>query len=208
MEPGAPQLRAFQLLAAQPNLDLPTLVKASQAIEFTREALASMGLADPMHPYGRRILMDSPVLEVMVATWTDDMPCIPHDHGGAIGAVRVLSGSAEHRIWTLNDGKLSVSRTHTISQGDILSCGPHMIHSMCATDDQFMTLHMYTRAIDHMVIYDVNQPETMVINGGCGAWIPENKDQIYRRKKGFHSRKAITHGMSFSSQPTHGQQPL
>jgi cysteine dioxygenase len=136
---------------------------------------ARLAMPDDQRPYGRRVLFAGEGLEVMVATWTRGVSCAPHDHGGAFGAVQVLQGRARHRIWTVQDGALRLLKEHTAGPGDLLTCGPDMIHSMGDDGDDapLMTLHLYTPSIDFMVVYDTDGDETLVVDGDCGAWVPE-----------------------------------
>jgi predicted metal-dependent enzyme (double-stranded beta helix superfamily) len=157
---------------------------------------AFIGVANPdsSNPYGRQVLVNTPALEVMVASWTRGMVCAPHDHGGSLGAVRVLQGRARHWMWRCEDGQLSVTHEETVEAGGVMSCGANLIHSM--GDDgaelPLVTLHMYTAGIDHMVVYDVQGERTLVVDGGCGAWVPTAEPQMIRHEgQGFLSPKAV-----------------
>ena len=151
-----------ELRALQDSADLPASV------------LAELKQPDPAHPYGRKVLLAGEGVEVMVATWTRGMPCVPHDHGGALGVVRVLQGRARHRVWKVEDGALELRKEHVAVAGDLLSCGADFIHSMGddGADEPLMTLHMYAPTIDFMVVYDETAGQTLVVDGDCGAWIP------------------------------------
>ncbi len=123
-------------------------------------------------PYGRRVLLNSPEVEIMIACWADGVWCAPHTHGGSVGGVKVLQGAAQHRVWSVTNGQMRIQHEEELSAGDILSCGSEMIHSMCGRE--LITLHAYARAIDHMVVYDPELRRTFVVDGGEGAWVPDS----------------------------------
>jgi cysteine dioxygenase len=173
---------ALRQLADTEDLNLKRIQAFAARIELTEDLQRHLQNPDPTHPYGRTVLFESESLECMVATWTPGMPCRPHDHGGSWGAVRILQGRARHRIWSLRNGQMTERRVHTASSGDVLACGPSMVHSMGVddVDRMLLTLHLYTRSIDHMVVYDVENSRTHVVEGSCGAWIPDASSGLLR----------------------------
>jgi len=184
-------IAALADLAATPGLQLAHLDVFAKHVRFSAELLCTLQSPDPTNPYGRNVIHACDALECMVATWTPGVPCLPHDHGGAFGAVRVLQGQALHRIWSVNSNRLDAVHHHTAAAGAVLRCGPSMVHSMEAhTDDQLLvTLHLYTSAIDHMVVYDQTTSTTHVVDGACGAWLPPRDSGLIRSSRaGFFSR--------------------
>lgn len=182
---------ALQRLARIPDLSLAHLQDFAARVTFSDDLLDALRKPDADHPYGRNVIHACDVLECMVATWTRDNPCSPHDHGGSYGAVRVLQGQARHRIWSVEDDRLHEVRQHPAVPGDVLACGPSMVHSM-GDDNQprgLVTLHLYTTAIDHMVVYDPTAHVTHVVEGSCGAWVPSQASGMLRSSTpGIHSR--------------------
>ena len=146
------------------------------------EQARSLAEPDPRHPYGRKVLFAGDHVEGMVAAWTSAFPCAPHDHGGSFGAVRVLSGNVTHRIWRVADGRITLAREEQRQAGDILICGPDMVHSMVDSggDEPLVTLHLYTDPIGHMVVYDTATERTLVVQGDCGAWVPVDQPELIR----------------------------
>jgi cysteine dioxygenase len=153
------------------------------SLDALREALATptdgTGLAellhpDPERPYGRRVLLDGPHAEMMLATWTRGRPCAPHDHGGSIGAVRVVRGRARHRVHRVHDGALRTLHEETLEAGTVLTCGPTLVHSMAddGAEDGLVTLHLYVGPIPHMTVFDLEAGRTLQVSGDCGAWVP------------------------------------
>lgn len=170
-------------LSEHPGLRLPDLKALSQRIVLDAEQRAALQMPDPARPYGRRVIFANDALEAMVATWTRGRLCAPHDHGGSVGAVKVLQGRARHRVWAIEGGALVLRAEHTVAAGEILACGPDLIHSMGddGGDEPLMTLHLYTDCIDFMVVYEPDADATHVVEGSCGAWVPHDTPALIRR---------------------------
>jgi len=195
-------LAACRPYAQRSALGLPDLITLSRAITLSDADIDALSLSDPAHPYGRRVLMANAQLEVMVATWTPGFPCAPHDHGGQLGAVRVLRGASDHKIWRIAGGKATVLKEHIAGRDEVLGCGPEMVHSMgCAGHGEpLVTLHLYTRSIPHMIVYDLPRNETAIVNGYCGAWIPAaDSGQLVATLPGIWDRAAVSAWMAARS---------
>jgi hypothetical protein len=136
---------------------------------------ATLGAADSERPYGRDVILSTPELEAMVATWTRRRPCLPHTHGGAVGVVRVLRGHGIHRVWRLAHNRIDQTLEEAIAPGDTVVCPPRMLHSMedAGGAEPLVTLHLYSPAIPHMVVYDPASGRTYQVDGRVGAWVPE-----------------------------------
>ena len=175
---------ALHKLAESPGLDSKKLQDFAARVALSEALQTELQNPDPTHPYGRNVLFANDTLECMVATWTSGTPCLPHDHGGSWGAVRILQGQARHRIWAVGNGQMRETRVHTAGPGDVLACGPSMVHSMGveAVEDVLLTLHLYTRSIEQMVVYDVENAQTYVVDGNCGAWIPDASSGMLRSR--------------------------
>lgn len=188
MEPFARIIDPCRALAEREAPCLRSILEVARQIELSDTDLDALARPDHAHPYGRRVLMADPHLEVMVATWTPNTPCAAHDHGGSVGGVKVLRGQSLHRIFTIQDGELVQVREHIAQPGEILSFGPNLIHSMTSIDPStpLMTLHFYTDAIEMMVVYA--EGGTMAVDGSCGAWIPEDPALIRFRVSGVLAR--------------------
>lgn len=167
-------------------------MKAALAGPIDQSDLQSLLVEDPDRPYGRRVLLDGPHMEMMIASWTRGRVCAPHDHGGSVGAVRVLRGEAIHKVWKLVDGRLELALEERVGPGHILACGPDMVHSMgdAGAADKLATLHVYRDPIPYMVVYDQRRSRTLQVSGNCGAWVP-GPDQILREVPGLHQRAFV-----------------
>ncbi len=194
MTAAATILTPCRALSQRTDLGIQNLTELASSILLLPEEIEALRKPDLVHPYGRRVLMASPQLEVMVATWTPGMPCLPHDHGGSVGAVRVLAGRGEHRIWAIEHGRLQLRRAHTVEPGRVLSFGANLIHSMVSAspDEPLLTLHLYTDSISAMVVYETaGEGRTLVVDGSCGAWVPEDPANIQLSLPGAHPRSQL-----------------
>jgi len=187
-----PMLDRCREASALGTLALRDLVSLQEAVELAPDTLDALREPDPAHPYGRKVLLGGDGIEVMVATWTRGIPCVPHDHGGALGAVKILQGRARHRIWKVEGGALRLVREHVAEAGELLACGADLIHSMGddGAEAPLMTLHMYTPTIDFMVLYDPDADRTLVVDGDCGAWLPPS-DRVRDARGGILRRAEL-----------------
>lgn len=178
----SPVLRAATQVARDGPVEQRALQRVLAEAEIGPDSIAALAKADPSRPYGRRVLLANEDVEAMLATWTRGVPCAPHDHGGSVGGVRVLQGAAHHRIWQVRDGALHLVAEERVEAGDILSCGPDLVHSMvdAGDADPLVTLHLYAGPIRYMVVYDLEQAQTVVVDGGCGAWLPWDEPHLIR----------------------------
>jgi len=147
--------------------------------------------ADLTRPYSRKVLLNDPRLEVMVARWSPGIPCVPHDHADAQSVILLLKGCAEHKRYQLKDQRLHCVQTEYKKQGERVICAPYQIHAMAA-HPELVTLHLYSHSIENMIVYDLQTPSTFVVDGGCGAWLPvEDPKDILAQSPGHVSRKEL-----------------
>lgn len=164
-----------------PTIDeLVALLREGDVDEATLRALR---LPDPHHPYGRRVLFATDTMEAMLATWNREWPCAPHDHGGSEGAVRVVRGRCLHQLWRTEGGRLVLEHEELRVAGDVIVAEADLVHSMgdAGGEEALITLHAYVGPIEHMVVWDVPGRRTLVVDGGCGAWIPHDDPPLVRR---------------------------
>ncbi len=144
-----------------------------QGVEVTPELLDAADPPTRHRPYGRKVLLNTPGLEGMIARWNPGVPCAVHDHGNSAGAVKVLAGMGTHRQYHVAGGKLHLVAEDPVGPGDILQCGPTFVHAMeSSLDAPLYTLHLYGPSIPYMIVWDVPNNRTLKVDGGCGAWVP------------------------------------
>lgn len=176
----------IERLRSAPREPAP-LVAWLRELPITRDDVRGLLVADPHHPYGRGVLVSDPGLEVMLAAWAAGAACAPHDHGGAEGAVRVVAGRCLHRVYAPSGDALLLVEEREHGPGDVLVAGRNLVHAMSDLDpdEPLVTLHAYLPGIAAMVVYDVPGRRTLVVEGGCGAWVPDDPKQIVRAIDGF-----------------------
>ncbi len=169
-------------LRREGGLGLSALRRVLQDAVIAPETVDALGRVDETRPYGRRVLFADEHLEAMIAVWTPGVPCAPHDHGGSVGGVRVLRGEALHRVWRAREGQLELVAEERVSAGEVLACGPDLVHSMedGGAAESLATLHLYAGPIEQMIVYDVSCAQTLVVEGGCGAWLPWDEPALIR----------------------------
>ncbi len=177
-----PVLDRCKDLQREGALGLGALRRVLEEAQVCEQTVALLSRPDPSRPYGRRVLFADAHMEAMIALWTPGIPCAPHDHGGSVGGVRVLQGEAIHRIWRVRGGRLEQVAEERVGAGGVLACGPELVHSMEDAGGALplATLHLYAGPIDHMVVYDSASQRTLIVDGGCGAWVPDDEPHRIR----------------------------
>ena len=130
-------------------------------------------------PYERTVLHADPTAEVLLMGWQDGLACAPHDHGGASGAVFILTGACEETHYQFTqepESSLKPTRSIQHAAGDWFTIPETCIHSMQAmqAQQQAVSLHIYTPSPPGMRIYDTASKRCLLVGGNCGAWIPED----------------------------------
>ena len=142
---------------------------------------ASLSQSDPSKPYGRRVIYQDNLLEIMIATWTTKTMCAPHDHGGSWSAIRILQGTSKHQLYRISNQTLHCAHIEFCPTASFIQCTPNQIHSMgdaSIDTDTLITLHAYSKSIPYMMVYDTSTNQTFQVHGSCGAWIPKDTSQI------------------------------
>ncbi len=168
-------------LLSQSEIRTQDLITLLKSVEVSSSEIQALMQPDVEHPYGRRVFLNHPRLEVMVATWTRGTPCAPHDHHGSRSAIRVLQGRSHHRMFQCQNGRLVETLSERKEADDVLLCPPYQIHAMGddGAEQPLVTLHAYAGSIDNMVVY--SDTDTLIVSGACGAWIPDQEKDILAR---------------------------
>ena len=197
-----PLLRACARLLEAETIGIAALIAMVREIDFDEAQRAALCVANPAHPYGRRVILNHPRLEAMLATWTPGATCLPHDHGGAIGVVKVLAGRSHHQIYRVDADGLHLRHAERAEAGSLIPVGPDLVHAM--GDDRagepLVTLHIYSHSIDHMIVYDTDNTRTLVVDGCCGAWVP-GPGQLRLALPGFLPRRAVEAALAAPPSP-------
>jgi predicted metal-dependent enzyme (double-stranded beta helix superfamily) len=181
----------------QQGLTPMVLNKLSQLTSTNVPTVASFAASNEAHasmpqPYSRSVIHTGPDCEIMVARWTPQISCAPHDHGVSRGWVFYLEGHFLETSFQLNAGRTSQCLQPFATQkhlaGEYTFVKNDEIHS-CVSPDGGLSLHVYFPRIEQMQVYDIRGERTFTVSSDCGAWIPKPHQSIEERK--WNSLSAI-----------------
>lgn len=130
-------------------------------------------------PYGRRVLYQDAVMEVILMNWDENSECLPHDHGGSEGWVKILKGCASHGYYSSKNITPKLTNEEHLSEGTVIFAPKRMIHSMAnKSSDPLVTLHFYFPPISNMEVFDIAAERSAIVSSDCGAWWPESWKQL------------------------------
>jgi cysteine dioxygenase len=92
-------------------LRAPTPQQLRAAMEETDVGLDLLRphLGEPgIYPYGRKPLLSTDDVEIIVMNWAAGRICAPHDHGASFGWIRLVAGEVDHTLYTLDQNDLPV----------------------------------------------------------------------------------------------------
>jgi len=139
-------------------------------------------MADGGRPYGRTLLAESRDFEVVVAHWNGQDGCLPHDHGGSRGVVRVLEGAALVQNYVApeaNHGSVPLTPLgppRSLRCGESIAVTPDVVHSMKPVQAGLVTLHIYAGPVRGMRVFDLERRKGIRV-GDCGAWWPTREEE-------------------------------
>jgi cysteine dioxygenase len=128
-------------------------------------------------PYGRNILHSDLECEIMLASWTPNLPCCPHNHGHSKGWIFYLKGDFKETIYEWESGELNQVGAEFHQENSHTCMDNDFTHSCMATKEG-LSLHIYFPRIQSMRVHDLTNRRTLVVSDNCGAWIPEIKESI------------------------------
>jgi predicted metal-dependent enzyme (double-stranded beta helix superfamily) len=148
----------------------------------TREWLERSPPVPDETPYARTLLQEDERGELLVMSWQSDVRCVPHGHDGARGAIVVLRGRIEERIFETHGGSLgAVSSMRRAAAGACMQLDEGTVHDMVSIGDSpAVTLHVYRPRIETMRLFDLEEERTLVVDGGAGAWWPVEPGDVRR----------------------------
>lgn len=124
-------------------------------------------------PYGRRLILETSDVEVLIMGFLGGRRCPPHDHGRADGMLLVCAGTVEHQFYRPVPGGLEARDITCDAAGSILTAPADHVHAMGNPHEELLvTLHVYWPPIDRMTIYDLDAGRVLEVDSGAGAWLP------------------------------------
>lgn len=173
--------RASRLLGSLNKPRPDAMRSAMEALGATVQELGPFLQSPGVFPYGRKAILSTEWIELMVMNWSPQQLCSPHDHGGSFGWIQLVEGNADHVLYTLDQEGIPVQylrRRETT--GSMYFAARGMIHAMGnATRTPMVTLHAYSPPITGMKVYDPEKCLVCRVSDDCGAWWPaETRQQL------------------------------
>ena len=103
-----------------------------------------------------RLMARTPDFDAWLIAWPSGGKVDLHDHGHSTGAVSVISGALVEAVpWRDDTGRLSLVR-HELQAGATLGFGAGHVHDVTnESDQQALSLHVYSPALTSMTFYEV-----------------------------------------------------
>ena len=105
----------------------------------------------------------TPQLQVWVIAWPPGTSTGWHDHGGAIGAFRVVRGSLDEHVWSAGEHR------RRLGAGDLrLFSGSHIHDVRNVSPRSALSVHAYSPSLSTMTRYRLNDGRLQVteVDGG------------------------------------------
>jgi predicted metal-dependent enzyme (double-stranded beta helix superfamily) len=105
----------------------------------------------------------TPDFDAWLIAWPSGGKVDLHDHGYSTGAVSVISGALVEAVpWRDDTGRLSLVR-HELAAGATLGFGAGHVHDVTnESDQQALSLHVYSPALTSMTFYEVAGDQLVV----------------------------------------------
>jgi len=127
-------------------------------------------IGPPAEERSYRCLVRSPYLEVWLIHWPCGGRLQLHDHGGASGAFRVISGELQE---TYIDARCRLAQRQ-VGVGQGLAFGPRYVHDVANThEDGATSVHVYAPPADVMFFYRYQGPGQLLQVGSAPFEEPE-----------------------------------
>ena len=157
-----------------PETILEILCKSGINLQYCEEnkVLPSTGF-----PYGRKLIHSDQSCEIMLAHWSANLPCSPHNHGNSEGWVFFIKGDFEETIYEWKSGELQKVEIKSHKENSYTCINNEDTHS-CKSTQEGLSLHIYFPRIEMMRVHDLAKRRTLIVSDNCGAWIPITNEYI------------------------------
>lgn len=147
---------------------------ALMALQVDIDALEEIAGPAGSFPYGRKVLFSNSTVELLVMNWAPLQECAPHDHGMSFGWIKILDGTARHRLYTLDHRDTPAAYLErTEHTGHAYFAPRGQVHQMGnGGSGRLLTLHLYAPPISGMQVYDLERCRACTVSDDCGAWWP------------------------------------
>jgi Cysteine dioxygenase type I len=137
-----------------------------------------------------RLMARTPDFDAWLIAWPSGGKVDLHDHGHSTGAVSVISGALVEAVpWRDDTGRLSLVR-HELAAGVTLGFGAGHVHDVTnESDEQALSLHVYSPALTSMTFYEVAGDQLVVrevawTDDGSGEFEDASLEQELRTQRG------------------------
>jgi uncharacterized cupin superfamily protein len=137
-----------------------------------------------------RLMARTPDFDAWLIAWPSGGKVELHDHGSSTGAVSVISGALVEAVpWRDDTGRLSLVR-HELQAGATLGFGAGHVHDVTnESDQQALSLHVYSPALTSMTFYEVAGDQLVVrevawTDDGSGEFEDVLEEQALQTQRG------------------------
>jgi len=136
------------------GLAVEELDAAVRELELSDEIVAAHTRFDP-NGYARNLILRTPTFELLVLCWLPGQETVPHDHGGNVGAVRVVRGTLGARLFKAEVGRpAEVVADDRLPAGEIALARRDDIHQLGNyAGEELVTIHVYSRPLSVIGTY-------------------------------------------------------
>jgi hypothetical protein len=166
VQPVEPALPALQ--------SLPHLLGTPEGLAGALSALTragQLGLRSSASQPGRTVLHRDGQGEVVLAMWTGQESCAPHDHGRSQGAVWVLEGSVRECWVRAERGLYRTFAQHVHGPCSLLPLARGVIHTLEPLGPA-VTLHVYAPQVSCMRVFERDPADALAPEER--GWIPRD----------------------------------
>ena len=145
--------------------------------DFSMEALEELALSPELgKPYGRRVIHESKVGEVLLVEWAEQAYSALHDHGVGSGVICFLNGCCDEEYWDFGK-KNGLEFREKIKRevGEVCEVKAGEIHRVRALEGGTLSLHFYVPTSGGMRVFEPEKRRYHIVSDDCGAWLPDKK---------------------------------
>ncbi|WP_312110571.1 cysteine dioxygenase [Brevibacillus reuszeri] len=133
------------------SLHCPTAAEIRQTLEslsLCKDSIAEHIPEPDGLPYGRKVLVATPHVEVVLIHLPSDKESVPHNHGESFGWEWIISGTLTNIVYTSSaqvEDQVQQSQATIISEGECCYIAPGEIHSIRNNGETpVISLNVYT----------------------------------------------------------------
>lgn len=145
--------KAFRPLIRPTSTDLR---QALESLPFNAESIAPIIPEPSALPYGRRVLLVTEHVEIVLIQLPPAQESVPHNHGDSFGWEWILSGDLTNVIYSLTEDGHEVrpEKSITVGAGEFCYVSPGEIHAIRNEGEiPVLSINAYTPPLNHCEQY-------------------------------------------------------